>query len=82
MAQQQQPKTLDDLLARAAHYAEYAMRRSGRVPPTLLVLSPSGLLFFVPETMANDRAKDNFANAARFICVAHAATEVVMILER
>lgn len=57
------------------------MRRSGRVAPTLMVLSPGGLLFFVPETMANDRAKDNFANASRFVCVAHAATEVVMILE-
>lgn len=81
MAERSQLKSLNELIARAAHYAEFAMRRSRRVPPTLMALSPDGLLFFVPETMANDRAKDDFANASRFVCVAHAATEVVMILE-
>ena len=57
------------------------MRSGGKVPPTLLADTPGGPLFFVPSTLADERAKDNFANTARLICVAHAATAAVMILE-
>ncbi len=74
-------KSLDDLLAQAEHYAGWAMRKIGNVPPTMMGLSPRGPLFFVPSAMADDRAKDNFANTARLICVAHDATAAVMILE-
>ena len=81
MAQQSQLKTFDDLLAQAEHYAGWAMRKIGNVPPTMMGLSPRGPLFFVPSAMPDDRAKDNFANTARLICVAHDATAAVMILE-
>lgn len=74
-------KSLDDLLAQAEHYANFAMRKIGNVPPTMMGLSPRGPLFFVPSAMTDDRAKDNFANTARLICVAHDATAAVMILE-
>ena len=49
--------------------------------PTLLAVGPGGPLFFVPSSLADERAKDNFANVARLICIAHAATAAVMILE-
>ena len=81
MAQRPLLKTLDDLLAQAEHYAGWAMRKIGNVPPTMMGLSPRGPLFFVPSAMTDDRAKDNFANTARLICVAHDATAIVMILE-
>lgn len=81
MAQRPPLKTLDDLLAQAEHYANFAMRKIGNVPPTMLGLSPRGPLFFVPSGLPDDRAKDNFANTARLICVAHDATVAVMILE-
>jgi hypothetical protein len=81
MAKPPQLKSLDDLLAQAEHYANWAMRKLGNVPPTMMGLSPRGPLFFVPSAMTDDRAKDNFANTARLICVAHDATAAVMILE-
>ena len=81
MAQTPPLKTLDDLLAQAEHYAGWAMRKIGNVPPTMMGLSPRGPLFFVPSAMTDDRAKDNFANTSRLICVAHDATAAVLILE-
>lgn len=36
---------------------------------------------FVPESIADDSAKDNFADTARLVCIAHAATACVMVLE-
>ncbi len=74
-------KTLDDLLAEAERYAGWAMRKIGNVPPTMMGLSPRGPLFFVPSAMTDERAKDNFADISRLICVAHDATAAVMILE-
>ena len=81
MAQRPQLKTLDDLLAEAERYAGWTMRKIGNVPPTMMGLSPRGPLFFVPSAMTDDRAKDNFADISRLICVAHDATAAVMILE-
>jgi hypothetical protein len=75
------PSPLDDLLQRAEHYAEFAMRQMGRVPPAMMAYSPGGLLFFMPEKMGDERAKDNFANTARLITIAHDASAVVMVLE-
>jgi hypothetical protein len=81
MAERHQLKSFDDLLAQAEHYANWAMRQIGNVPPTMMGLSPRGPLFFVPSGLTDDRAKDNFADTARLICVAHDATAAVMILE-
>jgi hypothetical protein len=80
---QPEPKleTLDDLLAQAEHYANFSMRNMGRMPPTLFLIGPDGPLIFVPESLADDSAKDNFATNARLMCIAHAATSVVMALE-
>jgi hypothetical protein len=77
----QLPKSLDDLIAQAEHYAEFCMRGRGRVPPTFLALCPGRLLFYMPESMGDERAKNSFANTARLVCIAHDATAVVMVLE-
>jgi hypothetical protein len=76
-----QLQTLDDLLAQAEHYANYSMRNMGRVPPTLFLIGPDGPLMFMPESLADEQAKDDFANMARLTCIAHAATATVMTLE-
>jgi hypothetical protein len=76
-----QLKTLDDLLAQAEHYANYSMRNMGRVPPTLFLIGADGPVLFIPESMADDRAKDDFATTARLMCIAHGASACVMTLE-
>jgi hypothetical protein len=76
-----QLKTLDDLLAQAEHYANYSMRNIGRVPPTLFLIGADGPVIFIPENMADERAKDDFAATARLMCIAHAASACVMTLE-
>jgi hypothetical protein len=56
-----QLQTLDDLLAQAEHYANYSMRNFGRVPPALFLLGADGPVIFIPENLADDDAKDDFA---------------------
>jgi len=74
-------ETLDDLLAQAEHYANHSMRNIGRLPPTLFLIGPDGPLMFMPESLADESAKDEFATNARLMCIAHAATACVMALE-
>ena len=75
------PNNLDALIAYAKGYAEFAMRKVGRVTPTMLAVTSDGLLHFLPESMADERAKNEFANIGRLICSAYGATSVVMIVE-
>ena len=44
----------------------------------MLASTPKGGVCYVPHDLADARAKDNFANAARLICAAYAVTAVVM----
>jgi hypothetical protein len=74
-------KTLDDLLAQAEHYAEFCMRNSGKMSPTLFLIGADGPLMFVPASLADANEKDAFATTARLVCIAHAATVSVMALE-
>jgi hypothetical protein len=78
---QPKPESLDDLLVNAGHYAGFAMRNLGRLPPALFLIGANGPLMFIPENLADARAKDDFATTARLLCIAHAATAVVMALE-
>jgi len=78
---QHPPALLDKLLALAQGYAEYAMRNIGHVPPALLVDSPSSFIQFVPASLKDVRAKDNFANTARLICIGYEVTAAVLVLE-
>jgi hypothetical protein len=75
------PTPLDKLLALAQGYAEFAMRNLGHVPPALLADSPTGVIQFVPHSLKDVRAKDNFANTARLICVGYEVTAAVLVLE-
>lgn len=68
-------------MARAEHYANYCMRGTGRVTPTLFLIGVDGLLMFVPESLADEHAKDDFATQAKLMCIAHGATACVMTLE-
>src|SRR5450631_1785021 len=84
MSPVQQPRqleSLDDLLAQAEHYAEFCMRNSGKMSPTLFLIGADGPLMFVPASLADADEKDAFVTTARLLCVAHAATVVVMALE-
>jgi hypothetical protein len=76
-----QLKTLDDLMAQAGHYAEFCLRNSGSMAPTLFLIGNGGPMMFIPETMADEKDKDDFANLARLTCIAHNATACVMALE-
>jgi hypothetical protein len=74
-------ETLDDLLAQATHYAEFCMRNSGKMSPTLFLIGADGPLMFVPASLADADEKDDFAMTARLMCIAHAATATVMTME-
>ena len=74
-------ETLDAPLAQAEHYANYSMRGTGHITATLFRFGPDGPLMFVPESLADEHARDTFATQARLMCIAHAATACVMTLE-
>jgi len=57
------------------------MRNISHVPPALLAESPTGLIHFVPDSLKDERAKDNLANTARLICVGYEVTAAVLVLE-
>ena len=76
------PKTLEDLIGNARHYAEYCMRGTGNVPPTLFLITADGKqTMFMPENLADVEAKDNFAIQSKLMAVATGATVAVMLLE-
>ena len=81
MSEGPQETALDKLLAYAEGYAEFSMRKLGRVPPSLLAISPKGSFHFIPANLKDVRAKNNFSNTARLICLAYGVTAVVIILE-
>jgi len=74
-------ENLDDLLAQAEHYANHSMRNIGHLPPTLFLIGSKGPVMFMPESLADESEKDDFATTARLMCIAHAATACVMALE-
>jgi hypothetical protein len=76
------PKTLDDLLANARHYAEYCMNGTGNLPPTLFLVGRDGKqVMFMPENLADVQAKDDFAVQSKLMAVVTGATIAVMALE-
>ena len=81
MSEGPQQTALDKLLAYAEGYAEFTMRTLGRVPPSLLAISPKGSFHFIPANLKDVRAKDHFANTARLICLAYGVTAAVIVLE-
>ncbi len=81
MSEQPPQDILDGLIAQAQGYAEFSMRKIGQVPPTLIALSPKGPIHLIPQNLADERAKNHFANTARLVCIAHDVTAAVLVLE-
>src|SRR5690349_19984115 len=73
--------SLDDLLAYAEHYANFAMRRSGKIETAFMIISSDGSLMILPATIPDERAKDAFILNAHLVCVVQAATAVVFVSE-
>ena len=73
-------ENLDDLLAEAEHYANHSMRNIGHLPPTLFLICSKGPVMFMPESLADESDKNDFATTARLMCIAHAATACKTIL--
>ena len=78
------PKSREDLetlIDQSRHYAKHMLQTTGSVPPTLMALTPEGLMMFVPSELEDTDAKDKFANTGRLLAVGYKASAVVMILE-
>ena len=76
-----QLETLDDLLAQAGHYAEFCMRTSGKMAPTLFLIGTDGPIMVAATSLDGADEKDAFVTGARLLCIAQAATAVVVALE-
>lgn len=72
---------LTALANQAADYAAHMMRANGSVPPTVIADTPEGYVFGMPSGLADEAAKDRFAEASRMLVVAFGATAIAMILE-
>ena len=76
------PNTLDDLMGNARHYAEYCMRGTGSLPPTLFLIgSDAKQVMLMPKNLAAVQAKDDFATQSKLMAIACGATVAVMALE-
>lgn len=47
----------------------------------MLASAAQGMIYFCPESLGDDAAKDDFATKVRLITASHGATAVVLILE-
>jgi hypothetical protein len=65
----------------AEDFAGFSLRSGRQIPPTLLAVTKRGPLFFTPASLKDDRAKDDFADTARLICIAYQVPAAVMVLE-
>jgi len=72
---------LTALANQAEHYATHMMRTTGSVPPTVIADTAGGYVFCMPSGLADEAAKDRFADVARLLAVAHGATALVMVVE-
>ncbi len=70
---------LDSLLDLAQEHAEDAMREDGALTPALFVASPEGLFLLGSGPWEDPQQKHDFVANARLLCVAHAATAVVVL---
>jgi len=78
---QENPNGLEPLAAQATDYALHMMRTTGSVPPTVIVDTDEGYVFCMPSALADDAAKDRFAEVAKLFAIAYRAQALVMIVE-
>lgn len=57
------------------------MRTTGSVPPTVIADTDEGYIFCMPSELADDAAKDRFAEVTRLFAIAHSARSLVMVVE-
>jgi hypothetical protein len=62
-------------------YALHMMRTTGSVPPTVIADTDEGLIFCTPSSLADEAAKDRFADVARLLAVAYNARALLMVVE-
>jgi hypothetical protein len=78
---QPQPECLGALAAQAKDYALHMMRTTGSVPPTVIADTGEGYVFCMPTALADEAAKDRFAEVTRLFAIAQHARALVMIVE-
>jgi hypothetical protein len=78
---QPDPERLEVLAKQAKDYALHMMRTTGSVPPTVIADTEEGFVFCMPSALADDAAKDRFAEVAKLFAVAYRAQALVMIVE-
>ncbi len=78
---QPDPERLEALAKQAKDYALHMMRTTGSVPPTVIADTAEGYVFCMPSALADDAAKDRFAEVAKLFAVAYRAQALVMIVE-
>jgi hypothetical protein len=77
---QDNPNGLEPLAAQAMNYALHMMGTTGSVPPTVIADTDEGYIFCMPSSLADDAAKDRFAEVARLLAIAHSARSLVMVV--
>ena len=78
---QPDPERLEALAKQAKDYALHMMRTTGSVPPTVIADTEEGFVFCMPSALADDAAKDRFAEVAKLFAIAYRAQALVMIVE-
>ncbi len=71
-------KTLDDLLAAAAAFAESYLQENSRLPVAFFLAGPDGALFYYTHDHKTDAKLAKFQRDARLLTLAHAPTAAVM----
>ena len=79
--EQPEPERLEALAAQAKDYALHMMRTTGSVPATVIADTDEGYVFCMPSALADEAAKDHFAEVARLFAVAQDARALVMVVE-
>lgn len=72
---------LGPLIQQASYLAERAMKRLGRVPPTLLAETATGFVAYTPTQLPDEQAKDSFASTSRLIALGYRAKAIALVLE-
>lgn len=71
-------KMLDDLIAQAAHYAEFCMRNSAKMAPTLFLIGTDGPMMIAATSLDGTDELDAFVAGARLLCIAETGEPVDM----
>lgn len=74
-------EALEGLMKDAELFVTRHMRENGGCPPALFIHGEEGNAILRADALPSDRSKENFANVAHLMCVAHAADASVFVSE-